>query len=113
MGDRPATLPGIRSGTARRRGVNERSVSAVAGQLRELDQYDDWTAAIVTAARTGTGRALDDLNADPSSSKHTIAMVANVHRQLLEAVRPVNALDDAFDKLSDELAAAVRDSATS
>jgi hypothetical protein len=77
--------------------------------LRDLDQYGPMESAITVLART-TAAALDRLEQDPGRSEHTVGHVARVHLQALEALRPnVLPAGDAFDRLVDELAAAVRD----
>lgn len=77
--------------------------------LREIDQYGPMETALVVLART-TAAALDRLELDAGRSEHTVGHVARVHLQALEALRPNMAPSaDAFDRLADELAAAVRE----
>jgi hypothetical protein len=101
-------LPGFGS-IRRRRARNERAIDRVAAYLRELDQSDPITDALIVLGRT-TGAALDRLEADTESSEHTLGNVARVHLQVLEAARPnMTTTVDAFDRMLDDLSAAVRD----
>jgi len=91
---------------------NERAIQDVAKMLREADQFDPIARAIVTLART-TAASLDRLEHDPERSEYVVASTARTHLAILEACRPgMIVAGDSFDGLIDEIAAAVRDSAT-
>jgi hypothetical protein len=100
-------LPGF-TAPRRRRGRNERAVDDLARLLREVDDWDAHRAAVVVLART-TAAALDRLEADPDRSEHVVGTVARVHAYALDALTPNVTAGDAFDRLADELSAAVRD----
>jgi len=101
-------LPGF-GAIARRKGRNERIIDVCVRALRDGGRYGAREKALATLART-LGASLDRLEHDPGRSEHTVGHVARVHLQALEALRPNAAPSaDAFDRLADELAAAVRE----
>jgi hypothetical protein len=102
-------LPGVGRGVTPR-GRNQRAVDKLAKLLRDLDAFDDYTAAMVTLARTGAA-SLDRLERDDERSEHTIATLGRVQLEVLRELRPPTTGHDPFDELTAALSAAVRDTA--
>lgn len=78
--------------------------------LRNLDGYDDHTAALITLSRD-LAASLDRLEADDERSEHVIGTIARVQLDLLRTLAPATTAFDPFADLDAELDAAVRDSA--
>ena len=103
------TIPGIKPERAGR-GRVQRSVDALAKQLRASDDYDAHTAALITTARV-TAATLDRLEQDRDRSEHVVSTAAGRHLSVLLELRPGTAIVDPFADLDDELSTALRDSA--
>ena len=102
-------LPGVGRGVAPR-GRNQRAVDALAKRLRDGDDFDEYTAALVTLARTEAA-SLDRLERDDDRSEHTVATVGRGLLEVYRELKPAQSGYDPFDALTDALSAAVRDSA--
>lgn len=90
------------------RGRNQRAVDKLATRWRELDAFDDHTAALIVLART-CAASLDRLEHDDDRNEYTIATGGRVYLEVLRELTPPVGGDDPFDALTAALSAAVRD----